>query len=293
MNVQQYNISLPQLSMPKVETWAMDSFYEPIHSHSEFQITLIQKGRGSLFVSDNVVDFKEGDLYFFGSNLPHALKVSDINKKGETLQHCKAINLFFDQNKIKESLRSLPEASRINRLIDYSNYGIKISKKDAKHLTGYVKKLAKMKGLEKFLFFLKFLNAVSKNEKTAVLSLKAIPKPMVGEGDPKVRKIYDFIKANYKEEITLKAISNTANMSPTGFCRFFKAKSGKTFSQYLTEVRIGNACELLHNNDHNIFDCCYGSGFNNLSNFHKHFKKHTGMSPHEYRHKINNKIEIC
>lgn len=293
MNAQKYTISSAQFGTPKIEKWVMDSFYEPIHFHSEFQITLIQEGRGSLFVSNNVVPYREGDIFLFGKNLPHALKPSIHTKERGVFNCCKAINLFFDQNKIRNSLHTIPEAYRIIKLLDYSAYGIKLPKEQGKYLISYLKALEDKTGLAKFLSFLKFLNEISKNNNIKVLSSKAPPKFLGIDDDPKIRKICNFIKNNHKEAITLNEVANIANMSPTGFCRFFKTKSHKTFLQYLTEVRIASACELLINDDYNIFDCCYGSGFNNLSNFHKHFKKHIGISPLEYRFKINNKAVNC
>ncbi|MFB9054797.1 AraC family transcriptional regulator [Formosa undariae] len=293
MNAHQYNIPMAQFGTPIVEKWVMDSFYEPMHFHSEFQITLIKKGRGSLFVGNKVVPYKEGDLFLFGKNLPHALKPTMDSAESSVFNTCKATTLFFDQNKIEDSLRTIPEASRIVKLLGYAAHGIKIPKSKAKYLNGHVKELTDKSGLDKFLLFLRLLNDISKNNNIKALSSKATPKSMSKKANPKVGDICDFIKKNHKEVITLDMVSDFANMSPTGFCRFFKAKTNKTFSQYLTEVRIGSACELLHNNDYNIFDCCYGSGFNNLSNFHKHFKKHTGMSPLEYRLKINDKLMDC
>ncbi len=57
----------------RVECWELDSFFEPIHYHEEFQITQIQEGGGSLFVAESVIEFKKGDVYLFGKNLPHVI----------------------------------------------------------------------------------------------------------------------------------------------------------------------------------------------------------------------------
>ena len=293
MIAQQYTIPLAQFGTPRVEKWVMDSFYEPMHFHNEFQITLIKQGRGSLFVANKVVPYKEGDLFLFGKNLPHALKSIQNIGENHSFNSYKATTLFFDQSKIEDSLRSIPEASKIIKLLKYAEFGIKIPKNKATYLNGYVKDLTDKSGLDKFLSFLKLLNEISKNDNIKVLSSKATPKSISKKENSKLSEICVFIKNNHKEAITLNMVADFANMSPTGFCRFFKAKSRKTFSQYLTEMRIGSACELLHNNDYNIFDCCYGSGFNNLSNFHKHFKKHTKMSPLEYRLKLNDKLGDC
>jgi len=287
MNAQPYNVFLPESGTPAVEKWNVNKFYQQIHFHKEFQITMIQEGSGFLFVSDKVVPYEKGDVYFFGGNLPHALKTANDSIEGND-HKSKAISLFFDQDKIKESLRNVPEAYRINKLIESSHYGIKVNRDCAPYLTDCIQELTTSTGLNKFLLFLKLLNVASRDNNVMILSPKAAPSKIVTENDPKIAKICAFVKGNYRDLITLSQVADLAHMSPTGFCRFFKSKTKKTFSQYLAEVRIGSACELLHNEDYSISDCGYGSGFNNLSNFHKHFKKYTGMSPMEYRSNLIN-----
>lgn len=286
MNAQPYHVLLPESGIPVVEKWNVNKFYQQIHFHREFQITMIQEGNGFLFVSDKVVPYEKGDVYFLGRNLPHALKTTKV-PIGNPNSGSKAISLFFDQDKIKESLRNVPEAYRINKLIESSNYGLKVNRDSAGYLSDYIEELANSTGLNKFLLFLKLLNVASRDNNVMILSPKAAPSKMGVGNDPKIVKICTFVKENYKDLISLSEIADLAHMSPTGFCRFFKAKTRKTFSQYLAEVRIGCACELLHDDDYSISDCGYSSGFNNLSNFHKHFKKYTGMSPMEYRANLN------
>lgn len=290
-----HNIDLSQIGTHKVKKQTFGNLYKPIHFHNEFQVTLIKEGRGILYMSDKVVPFRKGDLYFFGKNLPHLFKPSPNGKKDKIFNNYEAITLFFDQNKIKKSLYSLPEAYGINRLIDYSSYGVKIPKKNSNGLDGYLKEIENNTGMDKLLMFLKFLNAASKNDNIIALSSKAAVEFLGAERDPRIRKVCEFVKTNYREEVTLSLIASMVNMSPTGFCRFFKSKSNITFSEYLIEVRIGNVCRLLNEEGSNVSDSCYASGYNSLSNFHKHFKRILGMSPSEYlknilKNKKNNVI---
>jgi AraC-like DNA-binding protein len=135
---------------------------------------------------------------------------------------------------------------------------------------------------------LEIMECISKDNKLDFISCQGVPIHSVQESIPKINMVFDFIKNNYNEKITLKQVAYLANMSPTAFCRFFKYKSQKTFSRFLIEVRIANACKLLYENDFNTSECCYSCGYNNLSNFHKHFKSVTGMTPLGYRKNILN-----
>ncbi len=75
-------------------------------------------------------------------------------------------------------------------------------------------------------------------------------------------------------------------MSNASFSRYFKHHTRKTFSDYVTEIRISHACKLLMKDNQNISQISFDSGFENLSNFYKHFRKITGIIPKEYRRRF-------
>ena|SRR6056297_1894396 len=102
-------------------------------------------------------------------------------------------------------------------------------------------------------------------------------------------KVYEYIFENFNQQITLKDVAKIANMNPSAFSRYFKRLNRKTFSRYLIELRIGFACKKLMERNENIAAICYESGFNNISNFNKQFKKITQKSPSEYLKQHNPK----
>ena len=87
---------------------------------------------------------------------------------------------------------------------------------------------------------------------------------------------------NFEREISLEEVAEIANMTPNAFCRFFKLRTRKTFSDFLNDVRIGHACRMLQNNEKSVLEICFSSGFNNVSNFNRQFKRRMKMSPSVY-----------
>ncbi len=271
----------------RVESWNMNYFFDPIHFHEEFQITLILEGTGSLFVADNAVPFKAEEIYLFGKNLPHVFKSdkSHYDNNGSS-SHSRAISVFFSQDVVKNSLSGIPEAYAIQRLLDFSIYGIKVSRESTAFIRKSLIKLTKKKSFDRVILFLKILKAISEDNNLKFISSTGIPIHTVAKNIPNITKVFEYIQNNYREKITLEQIAALVNMSPTAFCRFFKYRTQKTFSRFLIEVRIGHACKLLVQDDFNTAECCYSCGFSNISNFHRHFKSVTGMTPSEYRKKI-------
>jgi YesN/AraC family two-component response regulator len=275
----------------RVECWEMDNFFEPIHYHEEFQITLIQEGEGSLFVAESVIDFKKDDVYLLGKNLPHVFRNNEYCFQNGISKKAKAISVFFNQDALKNSLSEVPESYALQRLLDYSIYGIKVSALKKPIICEKLNEITKKNDFEKYLGLLDILECVSKDNKLDFISSLGIPIHSVKENMSKINLVFDFVRNHYSEKITLEQIADMVNMSPTAFCRYFKYKSQKTFSRFLIEVRIANACRLMLQNDFNTAESCYNSGYNNLSNFHKHFKSITGMTPLEFRSKILNKAD--
>lgn len=97
-----------------------------------------------------------------------------------------------------------------------------------------------------------------------------------------IQKIIEYIEGNISEEISLDELARKANMSRYHFCRYFKKHTGKSPVRFVNFIRIQKAKELLMK-DKNIGKIAIKTGFNSSSNFSKHFKRLTGMSPSEYR----------
>ena len=100
--------------------------------------------------------------------------------------------------------------------------------------------------------------------------------------DPRITKVLSVVNREYAQDISLTEIASLAGMNKSAFCRFFKSKTSKTFTQYLNELRINYACELLLAGKLTISQICYETGFNNISNFNRQFKNITSYNPTSY-----------
>jgi len=93
----------------------------------------------------------------------------------------------------------------------------------------------------------------------------------------------EYLRDQYSEDVSLEEAAKIAHLTPYHFIKAFKAYTGKTPYEYLLQVKIHKAKELLNSNNLTITEICYMCGFNSLSNFTNYFKKKVGVSPSEYR----------
>jgi len=102
----------------------------------------------------------------------------------------------------------------------------------------------------------------------------------------RLNKVYKYVIDNLQGTINLDTAASIINLSRPAFCRYFKKRANKSFIRFLNEIRIGQACRLLVNENSSVAEICYGCGFNNISYFIRQFKKITGFTPLNYRRKF-------
>jgi AraC-like DNA-binding protein len=142
--------------------------------------------------------------------------------------------------------------------------------------------LAHKEDMDKLIGLLSVLNRMSKTQDFEFLTSDPIYLNNNLDSD-RIKKVFEYVMQNYKEEIKLNDIAELASMSESAFSRYFKKRTRKTFSTFLTEIRIEHACKLLQKDKHSVSEISYESGFNNLSNFNRQFKRVKNTTPLNYR----------
>lgn len=282
MKIMHEQVSFAPRTMLKVKWDDFPHFTYPWHFHSEFEIVYVLKSSGKRFVADNIESFQEGDITLMGSNLPHFWK-SDIPGDVDTGSRVNAIVVQFHKDFFREEITSYPEFHRINELLIRAARGIHFSKASGENIGKMLKRMLKLNGLERMLYFIKLMDAMARIENYRILASKAYQLEEHKELNNRLDKIMHFINTNYQRKITQEEIANKIGMTTVAFCRYFKEKTGKGFIFFINEMRIGYACKLLIENHLSISQICFECGFNNISNFNRMFKRQTGYTPGEYQ----------
>jgi AraC-like DNA-binding protein len=273
-------ISFAPRTLLKVKWDDFPNFTYPWHFHSEFEIVYVLKSSGKRFVADSVEPFGEGDITLLGSNVPHFWKNEQIEEK-----ECRvnAIVVQFHKDFFREEINSYPEFHAISELLKRASRGISFDKSSAEKAGKMLKRLLKLKGLERMLYFIKIMDTLAHIDHYRLLSSQGAQESEHKELNSRLDKVMHFINTNYQRKISQEEIASRIGMNTAAFCRYFKDKTGKGFIFFVNEMRIGYACKLLIENRLSISQICYECGFNNLSNFNRLFKRLTGLTPGEYQ----------
>ena len=246
------------------------------HYHPEYELTLILKGRGRRLVGDNHENFESGDLALIGPGLPHTW-VSDGNFKGKS----EAIVLQFSKDFI-ERFAGLDELSAIHKLLLYAKQGISFKGEKSAIVKEQMKLLPAKRGVEKITGLLHILHELSKLKSAPLAS--SFYQPLKGkENEHRINMVCQYIQKHAAEQLTIHKAAALIHLSPGAFCKFFKRITGKTFSDYVNDIRIANVCSELMATDKQVAEIAYGNGFETLTYFNRVFLRKKKVQPANYR----------
>ncbi|MNX60296.1 Multiple antibiotic resistance protein MarA [compost metagenome] len=253
------------------------AFYSKLHQHEETQISYIEKGEGTVLVGDTVTQYQKGDILVIGSNLPHVFR-SDTNSEESSVM----LTLFFTYNSFGKDFFELPTFKTIQPFFENCKNGF-IVKNTPKKIVKCFKKNKSKNELNRFISFLETIKQLSKTDKKPLSSYIYDKKITDNEGK-RMQTVFEYVMNNYQKNISLEEISSISNMTKNAFCRYFKVRTNKSFFQFLIEIRIEHAGQLLSKrNELSVLEIAELCGFNNISNFNRKFKEIKKTSPLQYR----------
>jgi AraC-like DNA-binding protein len=262
-------------------------FYHLWHYHPEAELTWIQQGRGTRLVGDRIENFREGDLILLGSQLPHMWRSDGIYYREDSEQKAEAVVLHFREDFLGSSFFQLPEMKILKDLLEKAKRGLKISGATQQEVSRYMSQLFDLEGIDRITVLLSILKTIALSKETEVLSGASFHFSYDEVDTQRINQIYAYTLHHFGNPITIEEIAAVANISPHSFCRYFKAKTRKTFFQFLHEVRIGHACKLLIEDKLSISQICYESGFTNVAHFNRKFKEMIRTTPLQYKKQYN------
>lgn len=253
------------------------------HYHKEVELIHFKKGEGTQFIGDNIKRFKTGDVALVGSNLPHYWRFDDAYF-GENPKLSADVRVaHFCEDFWGNNFLDLPENASIKSILEKSKRGLQITGKTRTAVAEILDNLLNADGPQRIILLVQALITIAGCKQMEPLSSMGFKHDFMEAENDRINDIYDFTLKNFKRPIQLEEIASVANISPNSFCRYFKSRTRKTYSQFLIEIRVGHACKLLIESGMSIKQLCYESGFNNFTSFHKYFKLITGKSPLIYQ----------
>ncbi len=258
-------------------------FYPHLHRHVEIQITWILAGKGTLVIGNNMKPFQSGDLFVIGANQPHLFKSDPSSFESNNQDKVHSLNIFFNPDGFMSSLLLLPEMYSIKKLIKSSDFGIKASEKDSSKLFEYFVKVRDNADGFLLAYFFEMLQAMANMVQWEYFSTESFEHMFTDSDGLKMNDIFRYTMDHFKKEISLDQIAAIAHLTPQSFCRYFKKHTSKTYTHFVNELRINEACKLLMERKYvSIGNVAHQCGFNSVISFNRVFKSIISKTPREF-----------
>ena len=258
-------------------------FYPHLHRHVEIQITWVLSGEGTLVIGNNMKPFQPGDLFVIGPNQPHLFKSDPCYFQPDSCKKIHSLSLFFNPEGFISHLLELPEMNKIKKFVTSSKHGIQASVHDAPILFEHFLKVRNNKEGFVLAYFIEMLQAMANLSQWEYFSTESFEYLFTDRDGLKMNDIFRYTMDHYKEEISLEQISAVAHLAPQSFCRYFKKHSSKTYTQFLNELRINEACKrLMEKKFVSISEVARQCGFNSVISFNRVFKSIVSSTPRDF-----------
>ena len=257
----------------------------PLHYHEEYELNFIANAKGARrVIGDHVQEIGDLELVLVGSSLPHVWETHKCKSK-----NIHEVTIQFHKDLFDEKFLRRYQLRYIREMFERSGKGILFSKETARQLSQRIIALKQKNGFDSVLELISILHDLSISRHMRTLSDSSFNNTELSYNSRRIEKVMEYINSNFERAIGLAEVARLTNMTEVSFSRFFKQRTGISFTDSLTEVRLGHASRKLIDTTETIAELAFHCGFNNMSNFNRIFKKKKGCTPKEFRENLSGK----
>lgn len=257
-----------------------DSFTFPVHRHAEFEINYIENCSGARrIVGDSVEEVGNFDLVIVGHGVEHGWEQDQCRSsvmREVTIQF--PVDIFGNEMLRRTQMQS------VKRLLEDCAKGVCFPMRSVLKIYHHIEELLKApSSFYQMMKLIEILHLLAIDPDGRILASDGEKEAKVTGSNNRLKAAQEYIAANYRDEVRLNTLADMAGMSPSSFSRFFKLRTGRSLSDYIIGIRLDAASRELVTTNAPIAQICFDSGFNNVSNFNRIFKKNKGYTPKEFR----------
>ena len=269
----------PQRADESVRVIKIDERYSGCswHFHPELQLCHVAQGHGQRLIGDRLCTIEPGEVILLGANLPHVWR---YECDGDSIS---ASVIHFDTTVLGSDWLNRPELRDVRLLLTRASQGLQATGELRSQLVDRMEQLVQSSGLKRIIGLLEVLQLMSESREMETICTTGF-QPVAAQLDvERLRRACDFITEHAHQELSRDAVADVVHMSGSAFSRFFKSHTGMTFQEFVADVRISRACELLGSTNLSITEIALECGFSEITTFNRTFRKYRDTTPTSYR----------
>ncbi len=268
-----------------------NGFDYPIHNHPEYELNLVAGMSGTRIVGDSTERYNDFDLVLLGPYLYH--KWDGDRHLQDSGQPYRVVTLQFAMDLFSGQLFQKERFFKIRKLLQDAGRGIKFCSKTIEEAIPIMLNLTDDKGFSNIIEFFQLLDLLSNASDAEFLASEGFSPSSQRSENNRIQVAYAYILKHFTDsELKIGDVAAQVHMSESAFSHFFHKYAFRSFTQFLIDLRVGHACKLLLDTDDTVAQVSAKSGFNNLANFNRLFKKYRSCTPLEYRKRYLEKADF-
>lgn len=255
------------------------------HFHPEYELTLIRSGHGHRHVGDHIGSYAAGDLVLIGPDLPHSwISLPSASASERSV----AIVLRFRRDFLGDAFLERPEMAGVRALLDDATHGLAFPAEAASQTRRLLAHMDGRDELGRLIDLLAVLGDLAAAPKPAKLASDGYRPALHKAARRRMADICAYVGAHHDRRLRLEEVAAVVHMTPSAFSRAFRRATGRTFTAYVNEVRVGVACRMLVETELPVASIAAECGFRNLANFNRRFRELRRTTPRAYRRAFAN-----
>jgi AraC-like DNA-binding protein len=278
---------LEKLAVPADTSWRMldrrleDGIPFQWHHHPEYELTLTLNSRGQRYVGDDIGSYDDGDLVLLGPNLPHTWCSS---AKIDPDQPHVALVMWFKAEWAAALMDVLTELEPLKRMLASAQRGLFFPRRASQAVRPIIEAMPALKPTERLIRLMEVLTALSQHGNANYLTSPRADQPPISlPNTHRIDRVLGHIHEHYLSDISISTLAELSCLSLSGFHRMFRRHTQMSVTEYVAQLRIGQACSLLISTELPISHVADMVGYANLANFNHQFKALKKMTPREFR----------
>lgn len=273
-------VSIPQDRSLHVFDRRLPEFPFNWHYHPEFELTLTVNSKGMSFVGDHIGPYDDGDLVLIAPNLPHAFQ--SIERVADTAPH-RAIVCWFTHEWIMSLINLVPELSSVMPLLLQARRGLRFGTEISTLLREQILGLSDLNSVEQVISFQSILVTLASTPNRTPLASGEVTVSEMPRDRVRLQKILDYLHTHYDEPLRLAPLCELVHLSESQMQRIFKRSARMSISDYVLQLRLGRACQMLLQTDRSIGWIANECGFSDAADLARRFRKARNMTPTAFR----------
>ncbi len=251
------------------------------HYNSEYELTLTLNSRGQRFIGDNVSSYDHGDLVLIGPKIPHTWCSSQDVCPRKMHQ---ALVLWFSDAFVTGIVEPHIEFRPILKLLAKASRALTFSEMVRRKAEALICELPGQAAAERLPGLLKVLLLLAADTRASfVISAANQSQSFPLQTEERIGRVITYLHGHYRDAIAVAKLARLGGLSRSSLHRLFKLQTRMTISDYVAQLRVGNACALLLNSDRPIAFIAQEVGYGNLAHFNRQFKALKKQTPRQFR----------